>query len=108
MAYVTDGCINAAEGVRGGLPGGAARQHLRKADGSIEELPTSGVVTLGLDERIVSITGGGGGYGDPRERDAREVREDVREGWISAERAEQLYGHRVSGDMLDDPGREGS
>jgi len=106
VAYVTDGCINASQGVRGGSAGGAARQHLRKADGSLAELPTSGVVTLGPDERIVAITGGGGGYGDPRKRDAREVRDDVREGWISAERAQEIYGQRIAGDEAGERGRD--
>ena len=37
-------------------------------------------------------SGGGGGYGDPLERDPEAVRADVREGFVSAERAREGYG----------------
>ena len=37
-------------------------------------------------------SGGGGGYGDPLERDPEAVRADVREGFVSAERARDGYG----------------
>ena len=36
-------------------------------------------------------TPGGGGWGDPRERDPREVARDVREGYITRERAREVY-----------------
>lgn len=35
---------------------------------------------------------GGGGYGDPLEREASRVRGDVREGYVSTERASAVYG----------------
>ncbi len=41
---------------------------------------------------ITSITGGGGGYGDPSARDPKHVREDILDGFISAEHAKQVYG----------------
>ena len=47
---------------------------------------------------IVSVSAGGGGYGDPRRRDPWRVIRDVREGWISAERARNVYGVEVSSD----------
>jgi len=37
-------------------------------------------------------SGGGGGYGDPRERPAEQVVEDVRQGYVSAEVAAEHYG----------------
>jgi N-methylhydantoinase B len=37
-------------------------------------------------------TAGGGGYGDPRERDPQAVAEDVRDGKVSAEAAREHYG----------------
>jgi N-methylhydantoinase B len=43
-------------------------------------------------ERVASHTGGGGGYGDPLARDPEAVAEDVREGWVSRERALSVYG----------------
>jgi N-methylhydantoinase B len=45
------------------------------------------------DGTIVSLrTGGGGGFGDPRERDAELVAQDVRAGYVSRERAATDYG----------------
>lgn len=37
-------------------------------------------------------TGGGGGFGDPRERDPQRVCADVRDGYVSIEAAERHYG----------------
>lgn len=34
----------------------------------------------------------GGGYGDPQERDPELVLHDAKEGWVSIERAESIYG----------------
>ena len=45
---------------------------------------------------IVQIrTGGGGGYGDPLERDRKAVREDIENGYITAEHAEKYYGYEA-------------
>ncbi len=44
-------------------------------------------------------TGGGGGWGDPFDRPADVVANDVAEGFISAAAARKLYGVVVRGDM---------
>ncbi len=38
------------------------------------------------------LSGGGGGFGNPLKRDSTKVAEDVREGYVSREAAEKLYG----------------
>lgn len=38
------------------------------------------------------VTGNGGGFGDPRDRDPERVRDDIRNGFITAERAAEAYG----------------
>jgi len=43
-------------------------------------------------DRVRVATPGGGGYGDPRQRDPALVAEDVREGYVSREAARRLYG----------------
>ena len=40
-------------------------------------------------------TGGGGGYGDPKDRDSEAVREDVENGLLSRERAKAVYGKEI-------------
>jgi N-methylhydantoinase B len=46
----------------------------------------------------VLLTGGGGGYGSPLERDAEQVRADVLAGYVSIEAARTDYG------VVIDPG----
>jgi N-methylhydantoinase B len=48
-------------------------------------------LTLEEGDRIHLTTGGGGGWGDPRQRDRTRVEEDVAEGWISPEAARTVY-----------------
>jgi N-methylhydantoinase B len=62
-----------------------------KEKGEYEILKTSGV-QLAEGDRVNVIAGGGGGYGDPLERDIEEVRWDVINGYVSIERAKQDYG----------------
>ena len=43
-------------------------------------------------DRLIMRFAGGGGYGDPRERDHEAVQEDIRAGYMSAEAARRDYG----------------
>ncbi len=99
VGYVSDGTINAAKGVRGGLAGGVADQKKRGRGGELTPLDPFAQVRLQDGERIVSVSCGGGGYGNPLQRDAAKVRHDVEEGWITRQRAEQVYGV-----VLSEPG----
>ena len=97
--YFLDGRVNAPRGVRGG--GGAAGPDalLRHPDGGLEELPSVvGEQSVEPGQRIVSLSAGGGGYGDPRLRDPQAVLGDVVEGYISADRAHAVYGVALGGD----------
>lgn len=92
IAYGADGHLNPPKGVRGGGEGGRADQHVRRANGSLERLPACAQVHLTEGEMILATSTGGGGYGPATERDAAAVAYDVGEGWISAERARDVYG----------------
>jgi N-methylhydantoinase B len=59
-------------------------------------------VTLEPGEFVVSHSAGGGGYGHPFERDAERVMHDLREGWITVERARSVYGVATTGDAEAD------
>jgi N-methylhydantoinase B len=102
VAYVGDGNVNAALGARGGLPGARSAQFRRRADGSLEPMPACAEVLVGPDEAMVSISGGGGGYGNPRERNPARVLHDVTEGWISQARAAEIYGVVLTDDLRVD------
>jgi N-methylhydantoinase B len=48
-------------------------------------------VPLDANDSVDVVAGGGGGYGDPLERDPAAVREDVLEGYVSPDRAKSDY-----------------
>lgn len=92
VAYGTDGSQRPAMGVRGGTAGGLSQHFRRTVDGTMQPLPAQGIIQLADGETVVSVTAGGGGYGDPKDRPRDDVARDVAEGWITAERAREVYG----------------
>jgi N-methylhydantoinase B len=92
VLYAADGTVNPALGVRGGQSGALCRPALRRADGEVAELDAWARVVLAPGETIISISSGGGGYGPPHERDVQRVVRDVVDGWVSVERARDVYG----------------
>jgi N-methylhydantoinase B len=100
--WSTDGYVHAALGARGGYPGAPARQFLRRADGSVEPLPGWGELRLAPGDTVYATSAAGAGYGLPWERDAQRVLRDVREGWVSAEQAMEVYGVVVRDGELDE------
>jgi len=51
-----------------------------------------GLSQLKPGDLVTIDAAGGGGYGDPLERDVERVEADVREGYVSLEAAEKDYG----------------
>jgi N-methylhydantoinase B len=88
-------------GVNGGEPGARARKILEKADGTrvtvgnkIED------VEVDAGDQLHFITWGGGGWGDPLERDPDIVAREVREGLVS-EAGARRYGVVVAAGRVD-------
>jgi N-methylhydantoinase B len=106
--FASDGMRNVPVGVRGGGPAGGATQAVRRADGTLDLLPPCGGVVLQPGETLECTCCGGGGYGDPRERDPARVREDVAEGWITAARARDVYGVVPDADREPDAAANGA
>ena len=46
-------------------------------------------------DRFLIQSAGGGGYGNPRERDAESVKRDLAEGYVSQEAAASIYGKTI-------------
>jgi N-methylhydantoinase B len=61
-------------------------------DGTDQRYAFVSGLTTHPDDVIRVVTGSGGGVGDPRERDPEAVREDIRNGLITPERAREVYG----------------
>ena len=68
------------------------RQDRRNLDGNLHEPTGLAEVVLWDGETVLSYTTAGGGYGPPTDRDPELVQRDVREGWVSRERARDVYG----------------
>jgi N-methylhydantoinase B len=90
----------------GGLPGenGTAVKNL----GTPGAAPTGRIDELLLQpgDTVTFLSQGGGGYGDPYERDPEVVAADVRRGLVSAEAARRDYGVAVAGGRVDLPATE--
>lgn len=81
-------------GLAGGVDGQAAALRLDDEEIPFHQVPTrlAGVPFTSESGRIVLETAGGGGFGDPRERDPQLVLRDVRDGLLSVETAASVYG----------------
>jgi N-methylhydantoinase B len=81
----------APQGVLGGQPGKPAEMLVERADGEL--IPIMKLrLRVARGDRLIVVTGGGGGYGDPLRRSHDLVLRDVREGRVSARIAADVYG----------------
>jgi N-methylhydantoinase B len=81
-------------GLDGGRDGAGNQVSVRLGGKWKEDFPNAKVLVaqLAADDGYRMRSGGGGGYGDPRARPAAAVAEDVRQGYVSAKAAKELYG----------------
>jgi len=118
FSYVGNGEQCPPDGIRGGNAGSAAKVTL--TTGSDERpLPhiTMDPLTVEPGEVLRAENVGGGGYGDPTDRDPDAVLADVQAGYVSVSRAREIYdvpisetatGYELedSGDQTESPSRE--
>ncbi|MBM3677596.1 MAG: hydantoinase B/oxoprolinase family protein [Actinobacteria bacterium] len=76
----------------GGREGSANHIEVIRADGSRERHAVVTALPLGRGDVIRIYTANGAGYGDPAERDPAAVRADLEAGYLTAERAKEIYG----------------
>lgn len=75
-------------GVLGGKPGQRGNKLLVRADGTEEWLPSKcDCIRVEKDDILYFRTWGGGGRGNPLERDLEKIEKDIREGLVTAEGA---------------------
>ncbi len=101
-AHNTDSLVGNMTGTRawfpsgggsGGYPGATMRYFLHRADGGTESVDIHQVgLKLRPGDRFEMICATGGGYGDPLDREPRQVRSDLVEQRIEAVTAHEIYG----------------
>ena len=91
-----------AWGLNGGRDGVGPRIGITQPDGSVETPLKMRARSFPEGTVVETLTGGGGGNGDPRARPFEEVQADVRRGFVSVQAAWKDYGVRITSDMLVD------
>lgn len=92
LSCCTDRARSITWGINGGLPGIPHGVSLTQ-DGEQTEMGTVfSNYSISEGDAFVRPSSGGGGFGDPTERDPEEVIEDVKDDYVSVERAERDYG----------------
>jgi N-methylhydantoinase B len=79
-------------GLAGGGEGSPNRVEVTHPDGRTETRGRFSNERATRGTLVRFITGTGGGYGDPKERDPEKVLEDLLDEYITAEDAERIYG----------------
>jgi N-methylhydantoinase B len=78
--------------LHGGHEGSPNYVEVIRAGGGVEEYAVVTALEVNDGDVIRIHTGNGGGYGDPRRRPRELVLEDLRNGYVSEERARTVYG----------------
>lgn len=94
--------VTAPWGLFGGGPGAHSRSVLRRADGSETPIPSKMEFAMRVGDQLDVWTSGGGGYGDPLERPAASVLDDVLDEKVSVDAARRDYGVVVRDRRVDD------
>lgn len=104
----SDRRAHAPYGLHGGQAGATSVNLLRHPDGSEEELPPMFSTTIRAGDVYYHRIAGGGGHGDPLERDPAAVAADVAQEKVSARAARAEYGVvlRPDGTVDDEATRE--
>jgi N-methylhydantoinase B len=104
LSVLSDRNVIPPYGVRQGLGGAPNRFTVIRNGDEIEPSSLPGKVTgfkVKAGDVLVMRTAGGGGLGDPLEREAETVAEDVRCGYVSVHEARDVYGVVVADRRLD-------
>jgi N-methylhydantoinase B len=91
-----------AWGLWGGKAGESGGYYLRNPGESGYRMMHGSHKPVPKDSEVIVRTGGGGGWGDPLERDPERVRWDVLEEFVSKEAARERYGVVLKGDLSVD------
>jgi N-methylhydantoinase B len=94
-----DGIVYPPYGLEGGNPGTVNRPLINEDREDQIKMPSKGLFELGADDTYTLYASGGGGWGDPLDRDPDLVQEDVLNEFVSIEAARRDYGVILTDDF---------
>lgn len=91
------------KGILGGKDGAKSKVYIIRANGERYKFPllSKGETIIHKGDVIVLETPGGGGYGDPAERERKLILADVVNGFIDRDTAEREYGITIKDEELE-------
>jgi N-methylhydantoinase B len=93
LTVIAERGLVAPAGLFGGHAGGKFASQVVRADASRKEIPSKGELeVVHRGDRVYIRPAGGGGYGNPLEREPQLVLDDVLDGYVSQSAAAELYG----------------
>jgi N-methylhydantoinase B len=92
----SDGDLTQPPGAAGGEPGPLCKMYVKRGD-EVTPARTHRMVQVATGEVLGKLSGGGGGVGDPAERDPEKVLADVINEYVSVDAARETY--RVAIDL---------
>jgi len=96
-----DGKVQPPYGLSGGKPGSCNLAYINEGLEGQRELKAKESVQLVKGDTYTSYPSGGGGWGDPLQRDSELVRLDARNQIISLESVRKVYGVVLEGEQLE-------
>jgi N-methylhydantoinase B len=88
-------------GILGGGIGQPNVAIIRRTDGSEERATKETNIQLEEGDRVTFLTAGGGGFGDPNDRDRAAIENDLREGLITPQAAARDYGYTQASEAAE-------
>ena len=82
-------------GANGGMDGSLNYVELVRTDGRKERYAFATNVVVNTNDVIRIVTANGGGYGDPAARTTELIASDIRNGYLTPERASEVYGYKA-------------
>ena len=83
-------------GIDGGLDGTPNYVEVLRPERAAERYSFGTEIPLSEGDVVKIVTGVGGGVGDPRERPRAAIEDDIRNGFLSPERAAEIYGYSAA------------
>ena len=102
ILHVCNGLESAPKGVRGGTGSKLGGNVKIARDGTETKYPAVMVCEIEEGEKLRADDQGGGGYGNPLDREVERVLNDVAERYVSIEIARNVYGVVIEGKVAND------